>query len=134
MDKYKFTVEFMISREQTHTVTIKAWSSDGMRQGETQWHWNVYGHVFETHPWFDKPEVLQTHMPLHYGASLSERRITEPALGLTRDWEKRYNTLVFGSDYNHYTDPENMQSPLEGIPYRVRTDALELAEWLKERA
>lgn len=133
-NKYPITMSFWIDKQQTHSVEVKSWSCAGMREGEIQWHWNVYAYIYETHPWFDKPEVLQTNLPLHYGASCSDLTITKPALGFKYDWQKEHHTFKFGSDYNHYTDPENQQSPLEGIPYYVERDALELVEWLKDRA
>lgn len=131
--EYPFNVSFWIAKEPTHTVEVRAWCSKGT-DGSESWNWNVYGHVFEAHAWFDKPEILKTNMPLHYGASLEQLKIIRPALGIQYDWQKEHKTYTFGSDYSHYTDTENHPSPFEGVPYYVKRDALELAEWLQERA
>ena len=131
---YRTSTSFYIAEEQTHCVEVKAWSTFDSFQQVPRWQWNVYAHLYETHAWFDKPEILSGNLPLHYGASYSVRKIIEPVLGVQRDWEKRHETITFGSDYGHYTDSENHQSPTEGIPYYVLTDALELVTWLQERA
>lgn len=131
--EYQFAVEFKIVQTATHFVEVKAWSSKEL-DGDNKWHWNVYAYVYETHPWFCNPDVLQSNLPLHYGSSLSQLVSIKPALGIRYDWEKETRTLKFGSDYNHCTDSEHHQSPLEGIPYYVERDALELAVWLEERA
>jgi hypothetical protein len=130
--KYRFSVSFWVAREKTHSVEVKSWASKGLH-GEDVWHWNVYGHVFDNHPLFATPERLEG-MPLHWGATFDEFRTTSPAFGIKYDWQKENKAYTFGSDYSHYQDPEDWQSPLEGIPYLVEQDALDLAAWLADNA
>jgi len=129
---YPFTVAFKIAREKTHTVEVVAWSCKGINS-EDVWHWNVYAYVYNTHPLFSQPEFLQSNLPLHYGPTLEERHVITPVLGIKYDWQKEARTLKFGSDYSHYTDPEDHPSPIHGIPNNIEQDALELAEWLAAR-
>ena len=130
--KYPFAVSFWIVREKTHTVEVKAWASKGL-SGEDVWRWNVYGHVFDAHPFFATPESLKG-MPLHWGATFDQFKTERPAFGIEYDWQKEHQTYTFGSDYAHYNDPEDWQSPLKGIPWQIEKDALELAEWLSDTA
>jgi hypothetical protein len=129
---YPFTVCFWVVREKTHTVEVRAWARKNSK-GEDVWGWNVYGHVFEDHPMFATPDRLN-NMPLHWGATFDEFSTKAPAFGIKNDWQKERKSYTFGSDYMHYQDPEDWQSPLEGIPCQIERDALELAEWLKPEA
>jgi hypothetical protein len=129
-DKYPMAVSFWIAREKTHSVEVKSWASKNL-DGTNKWNWNVYGHVFEGHRMFATPEFLQG-MPLHWGATFDEFKLTGPALGIKYDWQKERESYTFGSDYMHYQDPEDWQSPLDGIPWQIEKDALELADWLAE--
>ena len=119
--KYKATVEFWIAREQTHSVSAKAWH-DG-----NKWNWNVYAYVFDNHPLYENNEAL-LNLPLHCGCTFDQIWTRQP-FEIKYDFQRVTNTKVVGSDYNHiYDNYDNHPSPFDsGVPYYVERDALELA-------
>ena len=96
-----------------------------------EWAWNVYAYVYETHRHFDKPEFIKDHAPWHCGCTLDQKETSEPAMGIEYDWQKKYTTYKFGSDYAHYLDEYFATCGPDSIPRSVIQDAESLVAWLK---
>lgn len=126
--KYNTSVSFWIAREKTHCVEVKAWYCDD------KWMWNIYAHVFESHPFFNDHDKL-LGLPFNCDCTFDRTKTEEPLNGVERGWERKTISKVVGSDYAHiYDDYDNHPAPFENkdgeVPHPFLGDAEQLAEAL----
>jgi len=115
-----------------YTITIRAWFTKGL-QGITQdeWHWNVYAHIFESHPLFQDVNKAIQCLPFHGGVTYDQKITSEPAQGTRWDWQKVHTSLKIGCDYSHYGDEYFADcDPKEGVPLDIQDDVKALNEVL----
>lgn len=109
--------EWMVYRCHDFAVQVRAWKkSDGFG-------WNVYALIYDSHPLFNDVERAM-NLPFHKGATLDERIRQVPARGIRYDWQKAYEWLKVGSDYQHYQDEHFCEyDPAQGMPWEIKSDA-----------
>lgn len=110
----------------THTVEIKCW-----QWSETEWAWNVYAHIFETHPLFGNPKRIYENAPLSGGCTYDKAEISSPYQGVVYDHQRINRKYVFGCDYKHIWDDDYSNNTHENMPWKVKSDAEILFEWLE---
>ena len=121
---YNKATSFWIKRSKTFSVEVSAWESSG------KWYWNVYAHVFDTHPKFEDDEWLKD-LPFNGGCTLDKLIITQP-FKIEYDFQGVNTTKKVGSDYAHiHDDYDNHPNPDDGIMYKAELDALELVKALE---
>jgi hypothetical protein len=125
------SAEWSIYQGKNFSVSIKNWTSQGLYGIKNRW--NVYAHVYDTHPLFGNVDALLC-LPFHRGATYDKLIITEPAQGLKYDFDKVCKVYKIGSDYAHCDDHYEDCGEADGIPPMIRHDAETLAgelfEWL----
>ena len=122
----KPSYEWTIAQNKTFSVTVYAW-----HRGD-DFGWNVYAHIFESHPLFNDVEAAKA-LPFHGGCTYDHLLTDEPAGGIQYDWQKVDKTLKVGSDYQHYTDDCFMTcDPADGIPHSIEVDAVKLVITLNQ--
>lgn len=126
---YHTSTSYFVAIEKTHSVEVKAWT-----YSDTEWAWNVYAHVFEDHPLYGDKDALMD-APLHGGCTFDREKVEQPIGGPKYDFERITKSMVIGSDYRHLGSPDySSHAPELGIPWMVEKDAIELAEWLKNKS
>lgn len=118
-------VEWTIYKDSNFSVSVRGWKDS------VEFKWNVYAHIFDTHPLFGKVEVMMC-IPLHGGPTYDRLLVSEPAGGIQYDWQRVERTYKIGSDYQHAGDYYEECSYEDGIPPMIRHDAEELAKYLFE--
>lgn len=124
---YEKTVSFWIKKGQKFTVEVRCWSWSA-----TEWAWNVYAHVFEGHPMYDRPKELMERAPLSGGCTFDQEKTCMPIGGPKYDFQKISKSYTVGCDYKHIWDDDySMRAPESGIPRKIEADAIELSLWLE---
>lgn len=120
--------EWMVYKCKHFGVQVRAWpKSDGFG-------WNVYALIYDSHPLFNDVERAM-NLPFHNGATLDDRITQSPARGIRYDWQKTYQWLKVGSDYQHYQDEHFCEyDPAKGIPWEIKCDVMSLVGALLETA
>lgn len=117
--------EWLVHRDDTFTVEIRGWTKEDGKSG-----WNVYAHIFDSHPYFNDISKVQD-LPFHGGITYEQRITHSPAQGIRYDWQRNYETFKFGSDYQHlHDDWFATQDPSQGIPQEIKSDATQLVKGL----
>ena len=133
----KVKIVFTIERNKDFSVTVEGWNDVGFRNCDFEtplekWNWNVYAHIYESHPLFNKV-YLALELPFHCGATYDQIITHEPAQGIKYDHQKVTKYLKIGSDYAHCDDDyENHPSAFDGIPYFIESDANNLVKSLED--
>ncbi len=97
---------------------------------DTDFVWNVYANIFESHKLFNNIEKA-LEAPFHGGYSYDHILTYIPAQGIKYDWQKEKKTLRIRCDYNHLGDNYfNSCGPDNGIPQEILNDCDELIEFL----
>lgn len=111
---------------ETFCVSIKAWHRKGViGLSDDEWTWNIYAHIYESHPLFSDPEKALNTLQFHWGATYEKFITVQEARGNKYDWQKDGKTLKIGNDYAHYEDDYFMAChPKDGIPLTIQQDAL----------
>jgi hypothetical protein len=131
----RVSTEWTVYQCDTFSVTVKSWKSKNYEYqtkgygSEFQHHWNVYGHVFDTHELYKTPELTK-ELPFHGGCTFDQHKTHQPIGGIRYDWQQVTNTLTVGSDYSHLYDHFEDFDPKEGIPHSILEDAEELVNAL----
>lgn len=116
-------MEWTVALHKTFRVTAKAWSPNG------EWRWNVYAHIYITHPLFSEPKKAM-ELPLHGGCTFDALIKTEPTGGNKYDRCEISEVLTIGSGYMHCDDNFEHVSGFDGVPYQIEQDAKELSDAL----
>lgn len=125
----KLAYEWTPAQEKTFTITVRCWETGGVPGViESKFIWNVYAHIFDTHPLFLEVERAKD-LPFHGGCTYDKFITTEPTTPVDQraSYEKTSRCIKVGSDYAHHMDDEfESANPKDGIPWSIRRDIEEL--------
>ena len=120
--------EWNVYLGKTFSVQVRGWK----HPSGTDWSWNVYAFIYDTHPLFNDVKHAKDVLPFHWGTSLANIVTTAPAEGIQYEWQRESRVLKLGSDYQHYQDDYTECDPKDGIPWAIRNDSEALIHALLE--
>lgn len=120
----KMAVEWTPVQNKDFSITVRSWKRESVV--ESEWHWNVYAHICETHPLFSDVDAAMD-LPFHGGCTYEQYVTYDPAQGIRYEWQKQVKSLKVGCDYSHYGDNFGNDDPVNGVPFIIQKDIEHLA-------